>query len=223
MLKSSCTKQLPTDCSMLHLIICRWTNAWNENNSLGSKNPSLGSARSHGLQYCTSLSLGMKAKWQGTCPSFVIRKRSFWSCLNFTSRNANCRTNITASQWHRSRVSPSSFTDCKDLLILHHRLEAGFLFYFQDNYGYVAKRHRWKEVVLHSIHCPNDLLKHLFAALLIWDFHLRHERTETSAHQHNNMCWFIIFNQNSLHIITSELYSLYLKYYWRILNLIKKV
>lgn len=62
---------------------------------LGSKNPSLGSARSQGLQYCESLSLGMKAKWQGTWPSFVIMKRSLWSCRNFTFSNENCRKKRT--------------------------------------------------------------------------------------------------------------------------------
>lgn len=68
------------------------SNPWTLNKGLlGSRNPSLGSARSQGLQYCESFNLGMKAKWQGTCPSFVIRKRSFWRRRNFTFSNINCK------------------------------------------------------------------------------------------------------------------------------------
>lgn len=57
--------------------------------SLGSSTPSQGSARSQGLQYWVSLSLGMKANVQGTCPSLVIRKLWRCSCRNFTFSNMN--------------------------------------------------------------------------------------------------------------------------------------
>lgn len=43
-----------------------------------------------------------------------------------------------------------------------------------EDFSYLSptKRYRWKEIILHSVHCPNNLLKHLFVTLLINYFHL---------------------------------------------------
>lgn len=62
----------------------------NDWHSLGSRTPSLGSARNQGLQYWESVSLGMKANEQGTWPSLVIRKLCFCSWRNFTFSKWNC-------------------------------------------------------------------------------------------------------------------------------------
>lgn len=38
-----------------------------------------------------------------------------------------------------------------------------------------AQRYRWKEIILHSVHRSNNLLKHLFVALLIHHLDLLHK------------------------------------------------
>lgn len=70
-----------------------------------------------------------------------------------------------------------------------------------SSYFSPAQRYRRKEIILHSVHRPNNLLKYPFVALLIYHLHLLHKHTSPKTHTlhiHVNILDFIINDFTSL-------------------------
>lgn len=102
----------------------------------------------------------MNAKWQGTCPSFVMRKRSFWRRRNFTFSNVNCRREKSG----KTNCWLITKGNCVRWLVV---ISAQVCEHLSS-----AQRYRRKKFILHPVHRSHDLLKHLLLAFLIHHFHL---------------------------------------------------